>query len=249
MGLEARGQRVGRRVPSRSSIGGTGPLTKRASPETDQSSNRRATVEARARCSGREGAMPPKRKLPTVHAGEPMTSVRAPGKRSKNAVSPPVEHTRPLFTSMPMTSSPHPTTKSTSLLRLREFVWVGGCVTARATWASPPGRRRRSVHKSVEMAPRGRFGSFVYTIGPWAWVVGSLGIATVYTNGRTGPLRAGLGRLCTLLGCCAVVDRRGDAGVYTNRWKWPLGAVSGHLCTLLRRESRYELRRELRQVA
>ena len=42
---------------------------------------------------------------------------------------------------------------------------------------------------------------------------------------------------------------RGDAGVYTDRPKWPLGAVSGHLCTLLRRESRYESRRELRQVA
>ena len=178
-----------------------------------------------------------------------MTSVRAPGKRSKNAVSPPVERTRPLFTSMPMTSSPHPTTKSTSLLRLREFVWVGGCVTTPTMWASPPGRRRRSVHKSVEMASRGRFGAFVYTIGPWAWVVGSLGIATVYTNGRIGPFRAGLGRLCTLLGCCAVASSRGDAGVYTNRRKWPLGAVSGHLCTLLRRESRYESRRELRQVA
>ena len=106
----------------------------------------------------------PKRKLPTVHAGGPMTSVRAPGKRSKNAVSPPVERTRPLFTSMPMTSSPHPTTKSTSLLRLREFVWVGGCVTAPTAWASPPGRRRRSVHKSMEMASRRRFGAFVYTV-------------------------------------------------------------------------------------
>ena len=42
---------------------------------------------------------------------------------------------------------------------------------------------------------------------------------------------------------------RGDAVVYTDRPKWPLGAVSGHLCTLLRRESRYESRRELRQVA
>ncbi len=44
-------------------------------------------------------------------------------------------------------------------------MWVGGCVTTPATWASPPGRRRRSVHKSVEMAPRGRFGAFVYTVG------------------------------------------------------------------------------------
>ena len=63
----------------------------------------------------------------------------------------------------------------------------------------------------AKMAPRRRFGAFVYTVAPWAWVVGSLGIAIVYTNGRIGPLRA----------------------------------VLGHLCTLLRRESRYESRREL----
>ena len=84
-------------------------------------------------------------------------------------------------------------------------MWVGGCVTTPATWASPPGRRRRSVHKSVEMAPRYRFGAFVYTVGPWAWVVGGLGIATVYTNGRIGPLRAVLGRLCTLLRLARIV--------------------------------------------
>ena len=126
---------------------------------------------------------------------------------------------------------------------------MGGCVTAPATWASPPGRRRNSVHRSAKMAPRCRFGAFVYTVAPWAWVVGGLGIAIVYTNGRIGPLRAVWGRLCTLLGCCAVVVRRGDATVYTDRPKWPLGATLGHLCTLLRRESRCELRRELRQVA
>ena len=76
--------------------------------------------------------------------------------------------------------------------------------------ASPPRRRgphrqgdgRRSVHKSAEMASRCRFGAFVYTVAPWAWVVGGLGIAIVYTNGRIGSLRTGLGRLCTLLGCC-----------------------------------------------
>ena len=49
--------------------------------------------------------------------------------------------------------------------------------------------------------------------------------------------------------CCAVVDRREDAGVYTDRRKWPLRAGLGRLCTLLRRESQYESRRELRQVA
>ena len=112
---------------------------------------------------------------------------------------------------------------------------------------------RRSVHRLAKMAPRSRFGAFVYTVGLWAWVVGGLGIAIVYTNGRIGPLGAVSGRLCTLLVCCAVVDSRGDATVYTDRLKRPLRAVLGHLCTLLRRElrreSRYESRRELRQVA
>ena len=73
----------------------------------------------------------------------------------------------------------------------------------------------------------------MYTVAPWAWVVGGLGIATVYTNGRIGPLRAGLGRLCTLLGCCAVVDRCEDAIVYTDRRKRPLRTGLGRLCTLL----------------
>ena len=60
-------------------------------------------------------------------------------------------------------------------------------------------RRRRSVHRLAKTAPRRRFGALVYTVGPWAWVVGGLGIAIVYTNGRIGPLRAVLGHLCTLL--------------------------------------------------
>ena len=58
--------------------------------------------------------------------------------------------------------------------------------------------------------------------------------AIVYTNWLEWPLGAILGHLCTLLGCCAVVDRREDAIVYTNRRKWPISAVLGHLCTLLR---------------
>ena len=60
------------------------------------------------------------------------------------------------------------------------------------------------------MASRGHFGAFVYTVGPWAWVVGGLGIAIVYTNGRIGPLRAVLGRLCTLLRLARIV--RADVG-------------------------------------
>ena len=109
------------------------------------------------------------------------------------------------------------------------------CCASRGSCERPWGRR--SVHRLAKIAPRGRFGALVYTVGPWAWVVGGLGIAIVYTNGRIGPLRAGLGRLCTLLGCCAVVDRREDAIVYTDRRKRSLGTVLGRLCTLLRRES------------
>ena len=97
-------------------------------------------------------------------------------------------------------------------------MWVGGCVTALATWASPP--RRRGPHRQGDDAG-------------------------VYTNRWKWPLGAILGRLCTLLGCCAVVDRREDAIVYTDRRKRPISAILGHLCTLLRRESRYESRREL----
>ena len=38
-------------------------------------------------------------------------------------------------------------------------------VTALATWASPLGRRRRSVHRSAKMTSPRRFGAFVYTVG------------------------------------------------------------------------------------
>ena len=62
-------------------------------------------------------------------------------------------------------------------------------------------------------------------------------------NGLSGPFRG------IRVHCCAVVDRRGDTGVYTDWLEWPLGAVLGHSCTVLRRESRYESRRELCQVA
>ncbi len=62
-------------------------------------------------------------------------------------------------------------------------MWVGGCVTAPAMWASPPGRRRNSVHRSVEMASRRRFGIFVYTVAPRV----AIRIATRAASG-SGPL-------------------------------------------------------------
>ena len=83
---------------------------------------------------------------------------------------------------------------------------MGGCVTALAAWwASSPRQRRRSVHRSAKLAPRCRFGAFVYTVALWAWVVGGLGIAIVYTNGRIGSLGAVLGHLCTLLRLARIV--------------------------------------------
>ena len=143
-----------------------------------------------------------------------------------------------------------------------------------AAWASGPsrpgitgplGRRYRGTRGPARSRERPWGQSGVYTDRrkrPISAILGHLctllgccavvdrrGDAEVYTNRWKWPLGAVSGHLCTLLGCCAVVDRRGDAGVYTDRRKRPFGAVSGHLCTLLRRESRYESRRELRQVA
>ena len=60
---------------------------------------------------------------------------------------------------------------------------MDGCVTAPAAWASPPGRRRNSVHRSVEMASRRRFGIFVYTVAPRV----AIRIATRAASG-SGPL-------------------------------------------------------------
>ena len=67
------------------------------------------------------------------------------------------------------------------LCEVRELVWVGGCVTTPATWASPPGRRRRSVHRSAKMASRGRFGALVYTV--------ATRVATGGTSGSTARAR------------------------------------------------------------
>ena len=78
-------------------------------------------------------------------------------------------------------------------------MWVGGCVIAPTAWASPPGRRTQEYTQIGKNGLSVPFWAFVYTVAPWAWVVGGLGIAIVYTNGRIGPLRTGLGRLCTLL--------------------------------------------------
>ena len=58
----------------------------------------------------------------------------------------------------------HSRIDSSQKWKLRKLVWVGGCVTARTAWASPPGRRRRSVHRSAKMTSWRRFGALVYTV-------------------------------------------------------------------------------------
>ena len=81
-------------------------------------------------------------------------------------------------------------------------MWVGGCVTARAAWASPPGRRRKSVHKLAKMASRRRFGAFVYTVATREDRSSDRGDAGVYTDWQKWTPDAVLGHLCTLLHCC-----------------------------------------------
>ena len=62
--------------------------------------------------------------------------------------------------------------KLVTFLRLREFVWVGACVTVPVGRGAPPGRCGRSVKRSVEMASRRRFGAFVYTVATLWTTVG-----------------------------------------------------------------------------
>ena len=88
-------------------------------------------------------------------------------------------------------------------------MWVGGCVTAPATWASPPGRRRRSVHRSAEMAPRCRFGAFVYTVATRV----AIRIATRVAPGGTSASAATACRRRLLAGPSRLVGKTGSARV------------------------------------
>ena len=110
-------------------------------------------------------------------------------------------------------------------------------------------RRRRSVHRLAKTTPRRRFGALVYTVGLWAWVMGGLGIAIVYTNGRIGPLCAVLGRLCTLLRLARIVRTRPwwRRSVHRLAKTAPRRRFGAFMYTVDSRGSR-ELRRRLRPV-
>ena len=74
-------------------------------------------------------------------------------------------------------------------MRLREFVWVGGCVTAPVAWASGPSALASRDHGAVgvvgPVVPPGR--------------ASGRGYAGVYTDRRKWALGAISGHLCTLL--------------------------------------------------
>ena len=119
-------------------------------------------------------------------------------------------------------------------LRLRELVWVGGCVTAPVAWPSPPGGDA-GVYTDRWKWPLDAVLGHLCTLLRLARIVRAA-VATqectqIGENGLSTPFWG------TCVHCCAVADNRGYARVYTDWPRWPLDAVSGHLCTLLRRDS------------
>ena len=105
--------------------------------------------------------------------------------------------------------------KPAFLKRLCELVWVGGCVTAPAAWASGPsalaswgpwGRRRRgtrgrarsrerpcvtrrSVHRLAKITSRSRSGAFVYTVATLWTDVGTQECTQIGEDGPSAPFR------------------------------------------------------------
>ncbi len=110
---------------------------------------------------------------------------------------------------------------SSHLRRLREFVWVGGCVTVPVAWASGPSA----------LASRGAMGPSV-SWGPW-------------------PRPVARAQSCRPPPGCGHLRGRFARGkeVYTDWLKWPLGAVLDHLCTLLRRCGQTWGRRSVHRLA
>ena len=96
------------------------------------------------------------------------------------------------------------------LRRLREFVWVGSCVTVPVAWPQVRALWHHGGHGAVDV------------VGP------------VTPPGRASPVLSPAARVRAPAGSACPQGQR----VYTDWLKWSLGAVSDHLCTLLRREDR-----------
>ena len=96
---------------------------------------------------------------------------------------------------------------SPHLRRLRELVWVGGCVTVPVAWAQVRAPWHHGGHGAVDV------------VGP------------VTPPGRASPVLSPAARVRAPAGSACPQGQR----VYTDWRKRPLGAVFDHLCTLLRR--------------
>ena len=108
---------------------------------------------------------------------------------------------------------------------------------------------RNSVHKWEDRASPRRFGAFVYTVAPREDRANDRGDAGVYTDWLKWPLRAVLGRLCTLLHRCGQTRRcrsvhrlaktaprrRFGAFVYTVAPRAASGGTSGSTTMVCRR--------------
>ena len=103
---------------------------------------------------------------------------------------------------------------------------------------------RNSVHKWEDRASPRRIGAFVYTVGLLRCCGQMRGRKSVHKSAEMVSQRRFGAFVYTVAPWAWVVGSLGIAIVYTNGRIGPLSAVSGHLCTLLRRESRYESRRE-----
>ena len=110
---------------------------------------------------------------------------------------------------------------SPHLRRLREFVWIGGCVTVPVAWASGP--------------------STLASRGPW-------GRRCRGTRDTARSREPSLVARRPGAGTCGLGLPPG-ARVYTDWLKWPLGAVLDHLCTLLRRCGQTWGRRSVHRLA
>ena len=145
---------------------------------------------------------------------------------------------------------------SPHLRRLRELVWVGGCVTVPVAWASGPsarasrgpwGRRcrgargparvrapagsvcpqgQRSVHRLAKMASWSCFGPFVYTVAPLWTDVGTQECTQIGKNGLSAPFWG----IC--VHCCAARIVRAAMRVATRTVS---GGTSGSNAMVCRR--------------
>ena len=108
--------------------------------------------------------------------------------------------------------------------RLREFVWVSGCVTALAAWVSGPSALASRGHGVADV---------VGPVAPPGRASGRGGCKRVYTDRRKWSLGAVLGHLCTLL------RRELRRVARAPQLPWCAGSAPSVLCLSPSRENRF----------